>query len=162
MKTRIFTTLAILCFGISVAVHAQTVYDAATQDLYKLYPDMRNSENAFYRAYAAEAARLKQTNPDFFNNPAWPLLIAKSLLPPPQRISYRVAQALDGGALCQILGQGGQRVYIYGINALDDDKGEAVVYPAGTFGGNTVAAGYKKYPAYATSAAIAVTKRNGD
>lgn len=51
------------------------------------FPDLSNANSLFAKAYAAEEAELRGTQPDFFANSNWPLMLA-----------YRVATKLGIGA----------------------------------------------------------------
>jgi hypothetical protein len=99
------------------------------------------------------AVRKRQSDPEFMSHTYWPLALAKSLLLAPTPIQYVVKQALENGAVCFV---NGQEFYIDGLKAYDNGHGTANVWRAPDFGGQTVGAGYKKYPGLTTSASKAL------
>lgn len=55
------------------------------------YPDLAVEGSPLNKAFVAEVAQRKQTNPDFFGSPDWPVRLATELAPKPQ-VRYDIAK----------------------------------------------------------------------
>jgi len=148
-----FATAALLFVSVHGICDDQSDLLASQQQAIALYPDLAVAGSAFHTLFMRAAAQKRQTDPDFMSHTYWPLALAKTLLPPPQSVQYSVKQALEGGAICYV---NGGVFYIDGLKAFDNDRGTANVWRAPDFGGQTVGAGYKKYPALTISASKAL------
>lgn len=82
--------LLLVCVAATAALQPLVASDdASLGQARKEFPDLANPDSIFSRAYAAEEAPLRKTQPDFFTNENWPLMLA-----------YRVAAKLgiDGSS----------------------------------------------------------------
>ena len=76
----------VLLICVAVASLGHSLIAAGDDDLVKAkkeFPDLANPDSIFAKAYTAEEAQLRKTQPDFFTNENWPLMLA-----------YRVATKL--------------------------------------------------------------------
>ena len=77
----LIAVFAALLFFVSTA-SAQTVA-ASQQQAIKKYPELSVAGSALNKAFVAEVARRKQTNPGFFRFPDWPMRLADELTSSP-------------------------------------------------------------------------------
>lgn len=56
----------------------------AQQEAARRYPELAVAGSAFNKAFLAEVAQRKQTNPEFFASSDWPIRLASELAPKPQ------------------------------------------------------------------------------
>jgi hypothetical protein len=83
MKTTLTLIAALLLGPLAVShVSAQTVA-ASQQQAIKKYPDLVVAGSTFNKAFVAELARRRQTDPAFFRAPDWPMRLADELAAKP-------------------------------------------------------------------------------